>query len=1251
MKNTLYKTVHLLLLLLFISHLTAGVVKAQDNIAPLATITAHGTGATGCQSNPCSFLNNLNFGNCGTQLVWINTANLPTSPQNPGQDWIEWEFPNQVRFDAIVIHHANNAGARFLNGGYIQSFDGTDWVTEHIFQNLPLACSNRVEFDPIQAERFRITAFASDPVGQMSNPNFREIEIIEAPGGCAVVESPAPFPIADFLVSDTVFVNSPVNILSNTPINSPQYDQWYVNGQLVDSAENNEIRGFEHTFSPVGLHEVMLIVENCDRSQRDTLIKYIRVVNPTTPPTANFVSDKNKIVRGGQVQYTDLSSFGPTSWNWEVDPPTRTVFGQAFPSVNFVEGTNSSTRNPVMRFLWPGTYSITLNASNSIGTGSETKVEYIHVGYTMCPDEAPDFTATDEPAGILFDDGGDEEYGNNANCAFLIDPCVDALYISFEEFDMGCGSERLRIYDGTDNNAPPLHPGDGFTGAGCSDAALPPDTLKVPGGRAYIEWESGVNTDDRFGFMMRWYSDEKSDAPLADFNYPDTICVGLEVTFENTTTGGGLESYEWNFDAANTNTVMSTDEHGSYIFPAEGSYVVQLIAEDCGGLRDTVEHTVTVVDLENLHTVSFESNNLVPQQTHEVVTFTSKVTGGCNDIYEWEFSPSVVQYVNGTDSSSRHPEVRFHGTGCIDVTLHVTNTLGTVSEHRPCYIDVFAYCQPNVTPPLNADLGISRVRLEGIDHRTASAAEAYSDYTDSGYVAYLEAGQSYTLRMERPSNFNPVTRGAWIDFNQDGNFNDATEMVAFESSSNSTVFETTISIPGDALPGETRIRLASNLAGQPMLSCGPHEYGEFIDYRVLITPDVTAPEITLDGMDTVYLEVFDIYVEPGYSAWDDADGDLTNSVTVSSSLNNEVLGTYEINYSVSDQAGNVATETRVVIVEDTEDPEIVLNGPDSVYVEVNTSFDDPGVTITDNYWTSLSADLNTNLDITQLGVYEVEYCATDGSGNGPVCVKRTVTVGDTTAPVINFVFGDTVTLEVYDDLIIENVVTITDNYWPNHQLQIDQSDAENFVADDLGYFSLDFSATDGSGNEANATLVVEVLDRTAPIISLIGNEIVNIDQWVEYDDPGVIVSDNFDGSPEIIYGGSFQNTESAGAYYRSYQAVDQSGNRSQVLNRIINVRASSPPTSLNEMNDDEFSLKAYPNPATDVLTVQLNSSSTFEGKLTLVNMLGKEVMEIYSGKIESGEYQVGLEDLSPGQYMLRLESNNKHLVKHINVIR
>jgi len=79
--------------------------------------------------------------------------------------------------------------------------------------------------------------------------------------------------------------------------------------------------------------------------------------------------------------------------------------------------------------------------------------------------------------------------------------------------------------------------------------------------------------------------------------------------------------------------------------------------------------------------------------------------------------------------------------------------------------------------------------------------------------------------------------------------------------------------------------------------------------------DITAPTIILLGSATVSQSQGHTYSDAGATATDAIDGDITNNITTSGSVNTSVPGTYTITYSVSDAAGNAATSvSRTVII-------------------------------------------------------------------------------------------------------------------------------------------------------------------------------------------------------------------------------------------------------------------------------------------------------------------------------------------------
>ncbi len=80
--------------------------------------------------------------------------------------------------------------------------------------------------------------------------------------------------------------------------------------------------------------------------------------------------------------------------------------------------------------------------------------------------------------------------------------------------------------------------------------------------------------------------------------------------------------------------------------------------------------------------------------------------------------------------------------------------------------------------------------------------------------------------------------------------------------------------------------------------------------------DTTPPTLSLRGAPSVSLTINSPYADPGATATDSTDGDLTSRIVVVNPVNTALLGTFTVTYSVSDLSGNAATPVtrRVTVV-------------------------------------------------------------------------------------------------------------------------------------------------------------------------------------------------------------------------------------------------------------------------------------------------------------------------------------------------
>jgi hypothetical protein len=74
--------------------------------------------------------------------------------------------------------------------------------------------------------------------------------------------------------------------------------------------------------------------------------------------------------------------------------------------------------------------------------------------------------------------------------------------------------------------------------------------------------------------------------------------------------------------------------------------------------------------------------------------------------------------------------------------------------------------------------------------------------------------------------------------------------------------------------------------------------------------DENAPVIFLKFVSDSYISIGSDYQEPGYTAKDDRDGDITYLVEIKGEVNNHLAGSYELFYNVADASGNIAKQAR-----------------------------------------------------------------------------------------------------------------------------------------------------------------------------------------------------------------------------------------------------------------------------------------------------------------------------------------------------
>ncbi|MEL0118187.1 MAG: DUF5011 domain-containing protein, partial [Opitutae bacterium] len=126
------------------------------------------------------------------------------------------------------------------------------------------------------------------------------------------------------------------------------------------------------------------------------------------------------------------------------------------------------------------------------------------------------------------------------------------------------------------------------------------------------------------------------------------------------------------------------------------------------------------------------------------------------------------------------------------------------------------------------------------------------------------------------------------------------------------------------------------------------------------------------------------------TAPDNVDGDLTDKLVVSGSVDTSIDGSYTLTYSVTDSDGNESTAERTVTVSDLTPPVVTLLGDAAIVIGLQNTFFDAGATAVDNLEGDITASItiDNQVDVFIPGNYTVTYSAIDKAGNVGVAERQ-----------------------------------------------------------------------------------------------------------------------------------------------------------------------------------------------------------------------------------------------------------------------
>ena len=245
--------------------------------------------------------------------------------------------------------------------GYYDFYSGTSMACPVVSGLVSLIRSINPEITPDDVEMVleetcdNIDAQNPDYIGMLGAGRINAYEAVKA----------VPFePVVQF--ETPVLVITPGSTIDFTDMSLGLPDSWDWSFEGASPSSSSDQNPVGINYNTAGSFDVALTVENDYGTGTLTLEDYI-LVTDSPSPYIQFSVDEASPCIWTPVVFTDLTLYGPTSWLWEFDPPT----------VQFVNGSNETWQNPEVEFLSPGTYNVSVTATNVNGTTTTVFEDFI----------------------------------------------------------------------------------------------------------------------------------------------------------------------------------------------------------------------------------------------------------------------------------------------------------------------------------------------------------------------------------------------------------------------------------------------------------------------------------------------------------------------------------------------------------------------------------------------------------------------------------------------------------------------------------------------------------------------------------------------------------------------------------------------------------------------------------------------------------------------------------------------------------
>ncbi|PCH69915.1 MAG: hypothetical protein COC01_00325 [Bacteroidetes bacterium] len=402
-------------------------------------------------------------------------------------------------------------------------------------------------------------------------------------------------------------------------------------------------------------------------------------------------------------------------------------------------------------------------------------------------------------------------------------------------------------------------------------------TVSIGGGPIAASCTSGTDNGGLgFGITNFTFGSINSTTGDASENYQDYTCsqgtnliegkiYNMSITVDNPSTHHVRVWADFNNDAAfdtttelllSVNTVLNVNQDVSIPTGAVLNTPLRLrVSADWSGSAEPTPCKLLDYGQAEDYSIVILVNNDPPAADFSVndsitcdgnVNF-SDISQNVPTSWFWDFG-------DGNTDTTQNPSHNYSIDSTYNVMFVAINANGSDTLTKNSFIQVKQDSLPNNPSCAPATLGnccgygILNVNLNTINNTSADGSEGYQDFACQ-HRTYLTQGSNYTISIQTSVANSQDTR-AWIDYDNDGFFNDSTELIlsANNAYDPSNTFTVSSSAPLDT---PLRMRVSTDYSGSNPTSCVDLDFGQAEDYTIIIKENTTPPVANFTAADTM----------------------------------------------------------------------------------------------------------------------------------------------------------------------------------------------------------------------------------------------------------------------------------------------------------------------------------------------------------------------------------------------------------------